>query len=540
MTSKQRTAQWPEWRATGRQSVISGEHPSGNIYCVNGRKPIQTTLDKIPWPEDVELPWTKPEQEAQPPPPPHDIDAELTAKCGPPFAIGKRGALVINQSYFVQRISFENLIFFEYVEKRFFRYNPDNGAWEDVPAGVIKEVARAEWERYTKLFQEPRLALKNDDTFLNALTSGIQAHSGRSNVFRRLEKIIHCANGMLHIEADGSWKLMPFSPAYFARNPTHIAWDPTAVCPDFEAALQFALPADDVDLFWRWFGSVLLTGNAAHRILLLVGEAATAKSTITELVELVLGRHNCTALRTQLLDGRFEIGQLFGFSLLTAKDVQGAFLEREAAQVLKRLVGHDYTPEEVKGGMKRIPVYGDFDAVITCNERLLVRLEGETDIKAWRRRLMIFEFLNPIPPEKRVANYAQILFAKEAGGILRKAVEGAIAHLAELEECSNFRETDEQKARVNCLLQESESIKYFVTERVECVPGGIGVSTEELVSAYTDYCCNRGWRAFGIKQAERKLPDLMLSIHGVHVGTNITRNGKRVRGYPNVALRQTP
>ena len=50
---------WAEWRATGRQSVISGEHPSGNIYCVNGRKPIQTTLDKIPWPEGCRTPLDK-------------------------------------------------------------------------------------------------------------------------------------------------------------------------------------------------------------------------------------------------------------------------------------------------------------------------------------------------------------------------------------------------------------------------------------------------------------------------------------------------
>ena len=34
--------------------------------------------------------------------------------------------------------------------------------------------------------------------------------------------------------------------------------------------------------------------------------------------------------------------------------------------------------------------YGDFDCMITCNERLLVRLEGDTG--AWKRRLMLLEF----------------------------------------------------------------------------------------------------------------------------------------------------
>jgi hypothetical protein len=148
------------------------------------------------------------------------------------------------------------------------------------------------------------------------------------------------------------------------------------------------------------------------------------------------------------------------------------------------------------------------------------------------------EFFNVIPAEKRIANYAQLLFAEEGPGILCKAVAGAMAHLAELDECSDFKETDEQKARVDHLLAESESVRYFVAERVQRVQGGPGLATDELVTAYMDYCDDRNWRPYGIKQAERSLPDLMMSIHGVHVGGNIVRNNKRVRGYPNVALVQ--
>ena len=304
------------------------------------------------------------------------------------------------------------------------------------------------------------------------------------------------------------------------------------------ALLSFALPPDDVSLFIRWFGSVLLTGNAAQRILLLVGKAATGKSTIAEVVEMVIGWTNCTALRTKLLHERFEIGRLFGYSLLTAKDVPGKFLEEKGAQALKKLVGHDYTPGERKGSMESVPVYGDFDCLITCNERLLVSLEGETDVEAWRRRLMMLEFLNELPEEQRIDNYAQVLFAQEAEGILAAAITGAIIHMAELEESGNFKLTPEQKSRVNLLLAESESVKYFVTERVFRQRGGEGLSTEELVTAYIDYCNDHNWRPFGIKDVERALPDIMMAIHGVHVGNHIVRNEKRARGYPHVALAQ--
>ena len=77
-----------------------------------------TLLDPLP-PEKTE---------PTPPPPVRDIDAELTAKCGPAFYLTKNGAVVINQSYFVQRICRENLVFFEHDENRFFPLQ-----WETAP-----------------------------------------------------------------------------------------------------------------------------------------------------------------------------------------------------------------------------------------------------------------------------------------------------------------------------------------------------------------------------------------------------------------------
>ena len=130
-------------------------------------------------------------------------------------------------------------VFFEHDENRFYRYNAVNGGWEAVVPEVIKELVRSEWERLTHLFNEPALAFKINNRLLNALVSGIQSHSGRSKVFKRLKNIIHCANGILKISSDGSWELMPFSPAYYARNPIPIVWDPDATCPKFDALLEF-------------------------------------------------------------------------------------------------------------------------------------------------------------------------------------------------------------------------------------------------------------------------------------------------------------
>jgi hypothetical protein len=95
------------------------------------------------------IPEEKPEAPRKPEAPPlaRDVNADLTAKCGLAFYLNDKGGLVINQNYFVQRICRENLVFFEYDENRFYRYNAKNGAWEAVAPGVVKELVRSEWGR---------------------------------------------------------------------------------------------------------------------------------------------------------------------------------------------------------------------------------------------------------------------------------------------------------------------------------------------------------------------------------------------------------
>ena len=148
---------------------------------------------------------------------------------------------------------------------------------------------------------------------------------------------------------------------------------------------------------------------------------------------------------------------------------------------------------------------------------------------------MVLEFLNVIPAEKRIDKYAQILFAEEAPGILRKAVEGAIVHLAELMAGGNFVETERQKGRVDRLLARAKACATSSSNSSTACAAERTLS-EELVSAYIDYCNDRNWRPYGIKQVERALPDIMMAIHGVHVGAHIMRDGKRVRGYPHAPL----
>jgi phage/plasmid-associated DNA primase len=171
--------------------------------------------------------------------------------------------------------------------------------------------------------------------------------------------------------------------------------------------------------------------------------------------------------------------------------------------------------------------------IITSNARLHVRLDS--DIGAWRRRLLIIEF-EQAAPVKPIAHLDDILITEEGAGILNWMIEGAIKLLHDLDQHGRIQLSKEQLQRVEGLLAESDSIRSFVLSCVEASHGS-DVTTAELVEAYTAYCEGRGWRAETISSFENQIRNIMLETHRLSRRNDIKRNGKSQRGYMHVALR---
>jgi hypothetical protein len=97
----------------------------------------------------------------------------------------------------------------------------------------------------------------------------LRGYTEKRNSFQSKGRVIHCANGMLELSAEGA-TLYQFSPEYYSRNPSPFSWDPAVECPRFRnILLKSALDADDISLIQRWFGAILLGGNFAQRIMLI-------------------------------------------------------------------------------------------------------------------------------------------------------------------------------------------------------------------------------------------------------------------------------
>jgi phage/plasmid-associated DNA primase len=151
--------------------------------------------------------------------------------------------------------------------------------------------------------------------------------------------------------------------------------------------------------------------------------------------------------------------------------------------------------------------------------------------------MLIVDYLLP-KPAKAIKDFDALLVREEGEGILQWAVEGAIQLMRELDETGGIHLTDKQRRRVDDLLSESDSVRSFVQECIESEHGR-QVTVYALTEAYRDYCDAREWEPLRDKQFQAELPDAMLEFHRAIRGNDIKHEGKSVRGFRGVKLRNS-
>ena len=264
--------------------------------------------------------------------------------------------------------------------------------------------------------------------------------------------------------------------------------------------------------------------------MILTGTPGGGKGTFVDVLVGIIGQINLASLRPQLLAERFELGRFLGKTLLYGADVPQNFLNQRGASVLKSLVGADPMTVELKNSNETPSIVCRFNVITTCNSRLIVRLEGDTD--AWRRRLVPIEYTNP-KPETVIADLAQRILKNEACGVLnwmligldKLRADGWLLHL-----------TGRQQTTVDNLLLESDSVNLFVREclaRVDCQETTVPAAFE----AYVEFCNARGWAALNRNSFGREIGNAVLRIHQLSDRNDIKDDkGKAQRGWKGLML----
>jgi P4 family phage/plasmid primase-like protien len=525
-----------EWRADKRLSTIWGRHPKGMDYEVLCEAaPLSLSFGEIQWPPEWRLPWVP------------SVIEQLELEYGPPLAVPERGAIKINQGFLVGKFLREHDVLYDSITGRFYRYDAATGLWRYAPDVAIQNQFAGDAR---SLIREIK-ATNNGDSRLDAvlfnithplvrnLTDSLKGAALRLGAFEKPNRVVHAANGMVDL-TERPFSFKPFAKEFYSRNQSPIAFDPAAKCPRFLTELvKPALGADDIRLLQRWCGLALLGRNTAQVMLILSGTAGGGKGTIVNIINGVVGEPNVHQLRTEHLDSRFETSFYHDKTLLYGADVEPNFLNTSAAHNLKSLTGNDLLTTETKGSSIAQRLRGDFNVVVTCNSRLMVKLQGDSE--AWARRLLLIEFSNP-PPAKKIPNLDRILLRDEGPGILNWMLEGAVELLATFDAQEPFPVTPEQRERVNNLLSESDAARTFLSTCVERSAFPLdSITSADLFTAYLAFCDERSWAPQTQRSFEMKAKDLMVQLHRACASKNLNRKdgGAGQRGFQGVVLKQS-
>jgi putative DNA primase/helicase len=527
---------WGEWRADATQTVIHGEavdrkkgETEPTAYKIENRaSPVEIAFDEIDWPNELILSWNNQ---------PLSTDLDKLKRCyGEPYYCDKKGnPSTINEGFWSGLYAMEHVLLWEPDERDFYAYNPAKGIYEEQSCDSIKRQISERLLEASRQMGNPWLEKQRTDYRLNAITSQLKGLVEKRGAFSDPERRIHLANGVFRFENGG--ELLAFSPAFISRNASPIVYDPSATCDRFLNELIYpAVHEDDVVLIQKYFGQCLLSRNLIQRILILDGKSARGKTQLANVIQGVVGRVNCTQLRTELLGERFETYRFTKKTLLVGVDVMPDFLSTPGASVLKGLIGGDWFDGEKKGSNDSFQFQGDFGVLITSNTRLRVRLYG--DVGAWRRRLLIVRYEGPEPPTK-IPDFGSKLVQQEGSGILNFAIDGLAMLLDDIDATGDIVLTEHQRTIVDNLLAESDSVRLFLLESVEKAEGE-DLSVNEIVEKYAAFCPEKGWNPLPITEVYRSLEGLMLQLFRVAKSHSVKRDGKSVRGFFGVKFRDEP
>jgi len=453
---------------------------------------------------------------------------------GEPFFTDEKGAPgSLNQVFWAGLFASENIVLWEPSEHAFYSYNAETGIYEETSVDAIKRRVANRVLEASKQMNCFWLQTQRGDSKLDRIVGHLRGILEKRGAFVPTRRRIHLSNGVLSFDNDG--ELLAFSPAFVSRNRSPIAFDENAKCNRFLDKLIYpAVHKEDVVVLQKYGGMCLLGNNVIQRMLILDGGHGRGKTQLANVGQAIVGPENVTQLRTRFLDERFETFRFLKKTLLIGVDVEPDFLSTKGASVLKGLVGGDFFDAEQKGGTGSFRFQGNFCAIITSNARLRVRLKG--DLGAWRRRLLIVRYEAP-PPKIKIPDFGMQLVREEGSGILNWCIAGLAVLLQDVEKTGDIELSERQRGIVDSLLAESDSLRFFLRERVERAPGH-DVAVSELFEAYAEFCPDMGWEPLPVTEVHRSVEGLILELFHVTKANSVKRDGRYVRGFRGISFKE--
>jgi len=208
------------------------------------------------------------------------------------------------------------------------------------------------------------------------------------------------------------------SPDFLFTTQSNTSFDPEAVCPLWLQTLAEILPDAALQaLMAQIFGYCLTADNSQQVAFIFFGEGRNGKSVITDVLEELIGKDNCSALHLSDFKERFRLAELQNRLVNFSTEVEAKGLVNDAR--LKGIITGDPLVAERKNQPPF--VFRPFvKLIVSCNNLPQTRDKSVGYFRRW----IIIPFEQKFERESRDRDRAKTIIKTELSGVLNWAIGG--------------------------------------------------------------------------------------------------------------------
>jgi P4 family phage/plasmid primase-like protien len=351
-------------------------------------------------------------------------------------------------------------------------------------AGLFYRYDKGNWQIYDKT----EIATIIDETMKEEIQAAwidnaLKILSARVNLIEKKwpnnPTLINLKNGVLNLENINNIELLPHDPVYGLRGQLPVSYKPDAICPNWRKFLKQIFPEDANDgkkfLLQQFFGYTLLRDCRFHVCLFMYGTGRNGKSTVLDVLKLMLGSENVSNMSLADLSERFRPAFLVGKMVNMARETNAK--TPTMTELFKNLVtGEEIDTERKYGEQFTFRPYAKL--MVAMNEPPVI----PDKTPGFSERVIVLNFLRRFAKEEQTSNL-YLKLGEEIDGIFIWALEGVKFLLGN----DGFAVADEVARDTAQFLTTLNPVLIFAQECLQ-FKEGLFCYNHDLWSAYKAWC----------------------------------------------------
>ncbi len=276
------------------------------------------------------------------------------------------------------------------------------------------------------------------------------------------KKLIVFKNGIFNVEnymATGNSQLYPHTPALFITDCVSYDFDPKARSQLYEDTINDIFSGDEecIRTWHQWLGYNLLPDMTQEKLMLLIGNTRSGKSTLIDVLRSVLSESQCISTSYSALANRFGCSPLVNKLAATIGDVRmpRKDVANVALDVLLKVTGGDSVPIEPK-------FQPQYDAYLKCRFTIAMNnLPTFSDsARAFVARSIILHLPNSYLGRENIRLKKDLKEEAANGKLINYALDG----LKDLNKQGGFINPKSSKPFIESLEEITAPVSAFVKE----------------------------------------------------------------------------